>query len=50
VENRFRWFEHVERKPVDSIVRIVNQIKDSHITRGIGRPRRTTRETIWKDL
>jgi len=49
VENRFRWFEHVERKHVDSI-RIVEQIEDSHITRGIGRPRRTIRETIRKYL
>lgn len=24
VENRFRWFEHLERKYVDSVVRRVN--------------------------
>ena len=38
VENRFKWFGHVEWKLVDSIVRRVNQIEDSHITRGIRRP------------
>ena len=47
MENRFRWFGHVERKHVDSIVRRVDQIEDSHIIRGIGRPRR---ETIRKYL
>ena len=50
VENRFKWFEHVEWKPVDSIVRRVNQIENSHITRGIRRPGRTIRETIRKYL
>ena len=34
----------------DSIVRRVDQIEDSHITRGIGRPKRIIRETIRKDL
>jgi hypothetical protein len=48
VQNRFRWFGHVERKSVDSIVRRVYQIEDSHITRVIGRPRRTITETIRK--
>jgi len=50
MENRFRWFGHVERKPVDSIVRRVDQIENGHITRGIGRPRRTIRVTIRKNL
>ena len=48
MENRFRWFGHVERKHVDFIVRKVYQIEDSHITRGIRRPRKTIRETIGK--
>jgi hypothetical protein len=48
VENRFRWFGQVERKPVDSIVRRVDQIEDSHITRGIGRPRRTIRGCLFQ--
>ena len=32
------------------MVRRVDQIEDSHITRGIGRPIRTIRETIRKGL
>ena len=40
----------VKRKHLDSIVRRVDQIDDSHITRGIRRSRRTKKETIRKDL
>jgi len=50
VENRLRWFGHVERRPIDSVVRRVDQMEDSQITRGRGRPRQTIRETIRKDL
>lgn len=46
VEERFRWFEHIERKFVGYVVRRVDQIKHSHITRGKGIPRLTIRETI----
>jgi len=50
VENRFKWFGHVERKLVECIVRRVDQIEDNFITRGIERPRRIIRETIRKYL
>jgi len=50
VENRFRWFGHVERKPVDSILRRVDQIDVSHIIRGIRRGKIIIRETIRNDL
>jgi len=43
-------FGHVERRFVDSVVRRVDQMEDSPITRGRGRPRKTRRETIKKDL
>jgi hypothetical protein len=46
VENRLRWFGHVERRPFDSVVRRVDQMEDCQITRGRGRPRKT----IMKDL
>jgi len=46
MENKFRWFEHVERKHVDYVVRRVYQIEDSHITRGKGRPRKTIRKDL----
>jgi hypothetical protein len=45
VENRLRWFEHVERF-VDSVLRRVDQMEFSRITRDRGRPRKT----IKKDL
>jgi hypothetical protein len=50
VENRLRWFGSVKRRPVDCVVRRVDQMEDSQITRGRGRPRKTIRETIRKDL
>jgi len=50
VENRLRWFRHVERRLVDVVVRRVDQMEESHVKRGRGRPRKTIRETITKDL
>ncbi|KAH1225684.1 hypothetical protein GmHk_11G032522 [Glycine max] len=34
VENRLRWFGHVERRPVDSVVRIVDQMERRQTIRG----------------
>lgn len=34
-------FGHVERKPIDSVVRRVDQMKDSKITKCKGCPRKT---------
>ena len=39
VENRHRWFEHVEKRHVDAVVRRVDQMKKSQIKRGRRRPR-----------
>ena len=50
VENRLRWFGHVERRPVDAVVRRVHQMEESQVKRGRGRPRKIIRETIGKDL
>jgi len=50
LEIRLRWFGHVERRPMDFVVRRVDQMEGSQITRGRGRPRKTTSETIKKDL
>jgi len=50
VENRLRWFGHIERRPVDVVVRRIDQMEDSQIKRGRGRPRKTIRETIKNDL
>jgi hypothetical protein len=50
VENRLRWFGHIERRPVDAVVRRIDQMEESHVKRGRGRPKKTIRETIRKDL
>ncbi|KAL5146330.1 Craniofacial development protein 2 [Glycine soja] len=50
VENRLRWFGHVERRPVDSVVRRVDQMERRQTIRGKGRPKKTIREVIKKDL
>ncbi|KAH1202758.1 Craniofacial development protein 2 [Glycine max] len=50
VENRLRWFGHVERRPVDSVVRRVDQMERRQIIRGRGRPKKTIREVIKKNL
>jgi hypothetical protein len=50
VETRLRWFRHVERRTVDFVVRRVDQMQDSQITRDRRRYRKTIRETIKKDL
>ena len=43
VENGFRWFEYVKRRHVDFVVRRVDQMDDSQITRGKGRSRKIIR-------
>jgi len=50
VENRFMWFEYVEKKCIDSLVRRMDQTEDSYVRIGIRRPRKTIRETIMIDL
>jgi len=50
VENRLRWFGHVERRPVDAVVKRVDQMEESQVKRGRGRPRKIIGETIRKDL
>lgn len=36
MENRLTWFENVKRKPTKYVVRRVNRLKDSYITRSRG--------------
>ena len=50
VENRLKWFGHVERRLVDDVVRIVDQMEENQIKRGRRRSRKTIRKTIIKDL
>jgi hypothetical protein len=50
VENKLRLFEHVERRPVDAVVRRVDQMEESQVNSGRGRRRKAIRETIRNDL
>ena len=50
VENRLKWFGHVERRLVDVVVRRVDQMEEGQVKRGRGRPRKTIIETIRNDL
>ncbi|KAL5184476.1 LINE-1 retrotransposable element ORF2 protein [Glycine soja] len=50
VENRLRWFGHVERRPVDSVMRRVDQMERRQTIRDRGRPKKIIREVIKKDL
>lgn len=38
---QLKWFGHVERRTVDSVVRIVDQMEGSEIARFRGKPRKT---------
>jgi len=46
VENRLTLFGYVERRPVDAVVRRVDQMEESRVKRGRGRPRKTIREPL----
>lgn len=46
--NRLREFEHVDRRPINYIVRRVDQMKRSQIIWGRGSPRKTISEIIKK--
>jgi len=50
VETRLRWFRHVERRTVDFVVKRVDPMEGSQITRDRGRLIKTIRETIKNDL
>lgn len=40
IETRLRWFWHMWRRPIESLVRGVNRMEGIPITRGRGRPRK----------
>jgi len=50
LENVLKWFRHVKRRPVDAFVRRVDQMEESRVKRGRGKPKKTIRETIRKNL
>jgi len=43
-----RWFGHIERRLVDSVVSRVDHMEGSQITRGRGRPKKTIRKILRK--
>jgi hypothetical protein len=50
VKTRLRWFDHLERRLVHYVVRRLDKMKFSQITRGRGRRRKPIREPIKKVL
>jgi Reverse transcriptase (RNA-dependent DNA polymerase) len=50
VENRLRWFGHVQRRPLEAPVRRVECMSLSPVRRGRGRPKRTLGALIKQDL
>ena len=50
VETLLGWFGHEERRPANSLVSRVDQVESNQITRDKGRPRKSIREIIKKDL
>lgn len=50
IQNKFRWFGHVKRRPIDVVVQRVDKMEESRIRIGRGIPRKTKRESIRKDL
>ena len=49
-ENQLRWFEHVQRRPQEALVRRVDCMILSLGKRRRGRPKRTLEEIIKGDL
>ena len=38
------------RRPIEALVRRMDQVEDSHVTRGRGRPRKTRGKIVKRDL
>ena len=49
-ENRLRCFDHVRRKPTDTLVRRVEGIKLRQVKRAQGRPKKIWMEVIRQDI
>ena len=47
---RLRWYEHVQRRELDVLVRIVEQMVRETYIRNRGRPKRTLDEVVQRDL
>ena len=49
-KNRLRWFGHVQRRPEDAPVRRSDMLDVGELIRGRGRPLKTWRQVIRKDM
>ena len=49
-EIRLRWFRYVQRRPLEAPVRKIDQIVFSLIKRGKGKPKKTLRDVIKRNL
>ena len=49
-ETRLRWFGHVRRRPIDALVRRVDEIEQIVRKRGRGEPKKTLEETLKFDM
>ena len=49
-ENRLRWFDHIQRRPINALVRKSNDIHIEDNARGLGRPKIIWVKIIKKDL
>ena len=47
---RLRWYGHVQRRELDELVRIVEQMVREPYIRNRGRPKRTLDEVIQRDI
>ena len=50
VQHRLRWFDHVQRRPLETPVHCEVLSQANNVRRGRGRPKLTCGETIKKDL
>ena len=49
-EYRLRWYGHIQRRELDELVRIVEQMVREPYIRNRGRPKRTLDEVIQRDM
>jgi hypothetical protein len=50
VQHRLRWFEHIQRRPAEALVRSGVIRRSSNEKRGRGRPNLTCEEPVKRDL
>ncbi|KAK8923655.1 hypothetical protein KSP39_PZI019072 [Platanthera zijinensis] len=49
-EAQLKWFGHVQKRPLEALVRRCESLVSRHVKRGRGRPIKTWNETIRKDM